>query len=178
LTSLRAGSPTGAKKEVDVSYLVAQALAWAVVLCGKAEVTELDDALGIRDTCGAYVQGYDDRDPEVLGQSLGETCTVDVLGGRFSGRRYCGKADVLDWLGATWPVTPPCLHLTVNHRATIEGSAATGRTNYILVGRAEDGTLRLSGAGSYGDEFKKVKGRWVLESRGVEFLGEAAPRGA
>jgi hypothetical protein len=33
---------------------LAQALAWAEALSGKVEVTELDDALGIRDTCSAY----------------------------------------------------------------------------------------------------------------------------
>ncbi len=134
-------------------------------------MSNLDDALAMRDSIVGYAQTYDSRDHEGLAGVLAEGCRIRMHGGRFDGTSYGGREAVLDWLEGTWPQTPPCLHFTGNTRTRDDASGAAGSTDYLFVGRGADGTITVAGVGRYEDRFARDGDRWVIEERTVTMLG-------
>jgi len=134
-------------------------------------MSDLEDPLSVRDCVVGYAQTYDSRDHDGLAGVLAQDCRVTMQGGRFDGTSYEGRDAVLDWLEATWPETPPCIHFTGNSRVWTDAAGAGGRTDYLFVGRQPDGTIRLTGAGQYRDRFTRDGDDWVIEERTVAMLG-------
>lgn len=124
------------------------------------------DHLAIANAIAAYCQAYDDHDRAGLEDVLHQDCSIELDGGRFDGQTYTGRRSIVDWLVDTWPVTPPCLHLTGNIHLAERGHEVEGRTDYLLFVRGDEG-FEIRGRGRYIDTFRRQGDRWLLASRTV-----------
>ena len=124
------------------------------------------DTLAVNNAVAAYCQAYDDRDRGGLEAVVGEDCVLDLVGGRFDGQSFAGRRAIVDWLVETWPVTPPCLHLTGNVRLEERTDEVVGTTDYVFFVQRQ-GTFEISGRGRYLDVFRREGSAWVLARRTV-----------
>jgi 3-phenylpropionate/cinnamic acid dioxygenase small subunit len=122
----------------------------------------------IRRTIADYCHLCDDGRFDEWGQLFTADATFTVMGDTNEGRET-----IQAWITAAQPPELRGKHVCANSLIDIDadGTHASGRTDYIFVGRTEEG-LAVTSAGRYHDTFVKDGERWRFSARTIEFMGE------
>jgi uncharacterized protein (TIGR02246 family) len=122
----------------------------------------------IRRTLADYCQLCDDGRFDEWAQLFAPDATFTVMGTTHEGRDA-----IKAFISAAQPPELRGKHMCGNSLIDLEphGTRASARTDYVFVGRSDEG-LQVTSAGRYHDTFVKDGGRWVFTSRRIAFLGE------
>lgn len=118
----------------------------------------------IRRTLAEYGQACDDGRFADFGRCFTEDAVLEV-----SGRQVRGRAAIEAWVAAAMPPGRRGKHVTVNSVVTVAGEDASARSDYLFLAPGEE-SPRVSVAGRYDDELRRVDGRWLIARRAIGFL--------
>lgn len=88
-------------------------------------------------------------------------------------RTAVGPADIEAWLTQSVPATPKRMHFVMNSIVTLDGAAATARSDYLVMIEGPDGPVP-SVCGTYVDAFARSPAGWRYRRRELihAFKGE------
>lgn len=130
----------------------------------RLEMLETRDAL--LDVHHRYAQGFDERDPRLLRESLHDDAVLD-LGPLWGTHR--GIDEILASAEASWGAASSMHHWMANSRFEIDlvAGTATGSVALDCVSTFHDtGPAHIGGR--YRDRFARVKGVWKLSERALD----------
>lgn len=131
------------------------------------------DKLAIREVLERYMRFNDDLAADRIAELFHEDARFQVMGRVRSGRdaiRAMFERDRANRPAWTEPgelfKQPASVHLSSNPVIDVRGDAATAETDFLVVGRDEDGRARPMLVGRYRDELRRLDdGRWVIYTR-------------
>ncbi len=88
-------------------------------------------------------------------------------------RTATGPADIEAWLTQSVPPVPKRMHYVMNSIVSVEGDAATARSNYLVMVEGPEGPVP-SVCGTYADRFVRTPNGWRFQRRELihAFKGE------
>jgi len=133
--------------------------------------TAARDIESIRRTLALYCQLCDDGRFDEWADLYAGEATFTVMG-----RTYAGPAEIQGFIQKGQPPELRGKHVCANSLIDVDsdGAHASARTDYIFVGRTDEG-LAITSAGRYHDTLVRDGDRWLFESRQIVFLGDDQP---
>lgn len=119
---------------------------------------------GIRRTLARYCQTCDDGRFDEFASCFTDDAVMTALGNDVRGRRA-----IQEWMTAAMPPQRRGRHVTVNSVIEVSGDAATATSDFLFVAKT-GGELRISTAGRYRDELRRVGAEWLFARREIELL--------
>lgn len=126
---------------------------------------ELAAEAGIRRTLARYCQTCDDGRFEEFAACFTDDAVMTALGNEVKGR-----AAIQAWMAKAMPPERRGRHVTVNSVIDVSGDTATATSDFVFLAIAE-GKFRVTSAGRYRDELRRVDGDWQFARRDIELLG-------
>lgn len=128
-----------------------------------------ENELAIRRLIAAYCHCYDDG-------LVDDYCALFTEDGEFTvfGRTSKGRDAIRKDVAEGAASAPPGQHVTYNAILDVGSATATGATDFLYLTKTDDGSLAISNAGRYLDEFQRTADGWRIKKRVVRMLGDDA----
>ncbi|WP_327398743.1 nuclear transport factor 2 family protein [Streptomyces sp. NBC_01288] len=135
-----------------------------------ARLDRVETELALHRLAHDYCVGADHRDP-VRWKAI---WTADTVWETGSDQIFTGIEAICAAVEQQWQAFPIMQHATANHTVEIDGVAATGRSDVVVLTQLRDHRW-IAGGGTYEDEYRRKGGTWRIARRRVVRPFDLAP---
>ncbi|WP_330309867.1 MULTISPECIES: nuclear transport factor 2 family protein [unclassified Streptomyces] len=135
-----------------------------------ARLDRVETELALHRLAHDYCVGADHRDP-VRWKAI---WTADAVWETSSDQIFTGIEAIRAAVEQQWQAFPIMQHATANHTVEIDGAAATGRSDVVVLAQLRDHRW-IAGGGTYEDEYRRKGGIWRIARRRVVRPFDLAP---
>ncbi|MFD8811109.1 nuclear transport factor 2 family protein [Streptomyces sp. NPDC059627] len=125
-----------------------------------ARLDRVEAELALHRLAHDYCVGADHRDP-VRWKAI---WTADAVWETSSDQIFTGIEAIRAAVEQQWQAFPTMQHATANHTVEIDGAAATGRSDVVVLAQLRDHRW-IAGGGTYEDEYRREGGIWRIARR-------------